>query len=100
MSDNNAEMGLPIEVGQQVPNVSFPVRIEQDGEIVWGSLNTTEELVTGTINATSQWQKVTSTALRGGFELMSNQQNLVFDALESFKKQAIEGKKRVATLFA
>jgi peroxiredoxin len=43
MSDNNAEMGLPIEVGQQVPNVSFPVRIEQDGEIVWGSLNTTEE---------------------------------------------------------
>jgi hypothetical protein len=64
------------------------------------ALNTTEELVTGTINATSQWQKVTSTALRGGFELMSNQQNLVFDALESFKKQAIEGKKRVATLFA
>ncbi|MFT6755846.1 MAG: hypothetical protein ACJAV9_001337, partial [Urechidicola sp.] len=47
-----------------------------------------------------QWQKVTSTALRGGFQLMSNQQNLVFDALESFKKQAIEGKKRVATLFA
>ena len=64
------------------------------------ALNTTEELVTGTINATSQWQKVTSSALRGGFQLMTNQQNLVFDALESFKKQAIDGKKRVATLFA
>ncbi len=64
------------------------------------ALNTTEEVVTGTINATAQWQKVTSAALRGGFQLMSNQQNLVFDALESFKKQAIDGKKRVATLFA
>ena len=64
------------------------------------ALNTTEEVVTATINATTQWQKVTSTALRGGFKLMSNQQNLVFDALESFKKQAIDGKKRVSTLFA
>ena len=39
MSDNNAEMGLPIEVGQEVPNVSFPVRI--DGE--WSSVNTKEQ---------------------------------------------------------
>jgi len=64
------------------------------------ALNTTEEVVTATINATTQWQKVTSTALRGGFKLMSNQQNLVFDALESFKKQAIDGKKRASALFA
>ena len=39
MSDNNAEMGLPIEVGQEVPNVSFPVRI--DGE--WSWVNTKEQ---------------------------------------------------------
>ena len=38
-SDNNAEMGLPIEVGQEVPNVDFPVRV--DGE--WSNINTTEE---------------------------------------------------------
>ena len=64
------------------------------------ALNTTEELVTGAINATGQWQKVTSTALRGGFQLMTNQQNLVFDTLESFKKQAIDVKKKISILFA
>ena len=42
-SDNNAEMGLPIEVGQQVPNVSFPVRVETEDGIDWGSMNTTDE---------------------------------------------------------
>ncbi len=38
-SDNNAIMGLPIEVGQEVPNVDFPVRV--NGE--WSNINTTEE---------------------------------------------------------
>ena len=43
-SDNNAEMGLPIEVGQQVPNVDFPVRVpNEDGETVWGTLNSETE---------------------------------------------------------
>ena len=39
VSDNNAIMGLPIEVGQEVPNVDFPVRV--NGE--WGKINTIEE---------------------------------------------------------
>mgnify|MGYP003312312121 CR=1 FL=1 len=44
ISDNNAIMGLPIEVGQEVPNVDFPVRVENEqGDIDWGVVNTTEE---------------------------------------------------------
>ena len=27
VSDNNAIMGLPIEIGQEVPDVDFPVRV-------------------------------------------------------------------------
>ena len=42
ISDNNAIMGLPIEVGQEVPNVDFPVRVENEqGDIDWGVVNTT-----------------------------------------------------------
>lgn len=44
VSDNNAEMGLPIEIGQQVPNVDFPVRIKnEEGELEWSVINSTEE---------------------------------------------------------
>ena len=43
-SDNNAIMGLPIEVGQEVPNVNFPIRVEnEEGELEWGNINSTEE---------------------------------------------------------
>jgi peroxiredoxin len=43
-SDNNAVMGLPIEVGQQVPNVDFPIRVpNEEGEMSWGSLNSLTE---------------------------------------------------------
>ena len=44
VSDNNAEMGLPIEVGQEVPNVDFPVRVtDEEGQQKWGSINSTQE---------------------------------------------------------
>jgi peroxiredoxin len=43
-SDNNAVMGLPIEVGQEVPNVNFPIRIENEhGEMDWSYINSTVE---------------------------------------------------------
>ena len=43
------------------------------------ALNTTEELVTETITIASQWQNVTSKALKGSVKLLENQQNLVFE---------------------
>lgn len=64
------------------------------------ALNTTEEVVLGTINAAGQWQKVTDKALKGGLKLMANQQDLVFSALEMFKGQVINGKKRMNKIFA
>jgi hypothetical protein len=58
------------------------------------ALNTTEEVVTETITIASQWQKVTEKALKGGVQLLENQQNLIFDTLETYKAHIIKGKKR------
>ncbi|MDG1196165.1 MAG: hypothetical protein P8N27_11680 [Polaribacter sp.] len=64
------------------------------------ALNTTEELVTETITIASQWQNVTSKALKGSVKLLENQQNLVFDALETYKNHFVKGKKRFTQIFA
>ena len=64
------------------------------------ALKTTEEIVLETITVSSQWQKVTDKALKGGFKLVSNQQNLAFDTLETFKAQFLNGRKRLHKLFA
>ena len=64
------------------------------------ALNTTEEVVTETITIASQWQKVTEKALKGGVHLLENQQNLIFDALETYKKHFVKGKKRFSKVFA
>ena len=64
------------------------------------ALNTTEELVTETITIASQWQNVTSKALNGSVKLLENQQNLVFDALETYKNHFVKGKKRFTQIFA
>lgn len=64
------------------------------------ALNTTEDVVSETINIASQWQKVTEKALKGGVQLLENQQNLVFDALESYKKHFVKGKERFQKIFA
>ncbi len=64
------------------------------------ALNTTEDVVLGTINVAGQWQKVTDKALKGGLKLMANQQDLVFTTLEMFKSQMINSKKRFTKLFA
>ena len=64
------------------------------------ALNTTEDLVTETITIASQWQNVTSKALKGSVKLLENQQNLVFDALETYKNQFVKGKKRFTQIFA
>ena len=64
------------------------------------ALNTTEEVVLGTINVAGQWQKVTDKALKGGLKLMANQQDLVFNALDMFKGQLVQSKKRLTKIFA
>jgi len=48
------------------------------------ALNTTEDVVLGTINVAGQWQKVTDKALKSSLKLMANQQDLVFDTLGYF----------------
>ena len=64
------------------------------------ALNATEEIVTETITMASQWQKVTEKALKGGVQLLDNQQNLIFDTLETYKKHFVNGKKRFSKVFA
>ncbi len=64
------------------------------------ALNTTEEVVLGTINVAGEWQKVQDKALKGGLKLMANQQDLMFNALEMLKGQLLQGKKRMNKIFA
>lgn len=64
------------------------------------ALHTTEEVVIETITIASQWQKVTEKALKGGVQLLDNQQNLIFDTLETYKKHFVNGKKRFRKVFA
>tara|TARA_B100000795_G_scaffold270021_1_gene261959 strand:- start:5403 stop:5693 length:291 start_codon:yes stop_codon:yes gene_type:complete len=64
------------------------------------ALNTTEEIVIESITVAGQWQKVTDKALKGGVKLLENQQNLVFDALDTYKNHFIKGKKRFTKIFA
>lgn len=64
------------------------------------ALNATEESVTETIAIAGQWQKVTEKALKGGVKLLDNQQNLIFDTLETYKSHFVKGKKRFGKLFA
>jgi hypothetical protein len=64
------------------------------------ALNTTEEVVTETITIAAQWQKVTEKALKGGVHLLDNQQNLIFDTLETYKKHFVNGKKKFSKVFA
>lgn len=60
----------------------------------------TEEVVTESISVATQWQQVTDKALKAGIKLMENQQNIVFDALETYKNHFVKGKQRFSKLFA
>jgi len=64
------------------------------------ALNATEEVVTETISIATKWQQVTDKALKGGVKLLDNQQNLIFDTLESYKKHFVKGSKRLRKVFA
>ena len=64
------------------------------------ALHTTEEIVTETISVASEWQQVADKALKGGVKLLDNQQNIIFDTLESYKNHFVSGKKRLGKIFA
>ncbi len=64
------------------------------------ALKSTEELITESLTVAEQWQKVSIKAIKSGFKLASNQQDIVFDALDTFKGQLMLGKKRFTKLFA
>lgn len=61
-------------------------------------LDTTEEIIDETLERTEDWQAVGEKAINGGFKVAAKQQDLVFDVLESAKKQIIKGKKRVVAI--
>lgn len=64
------------------------------------ALNKTEEVVSQSLEITSQWQGVAEMAIKGGLKLAANQQNLVFDVLTEVKADLSEGKKRLNKLTA
>ena len=64
------------------------------------ALKTTEDVVSESLNIAGQWQDVTNKAIKGGFKLVATQQDILFDALDTFKKQFTQGKKRFNKIFA
>ena len=64
------------------------------------ALNTTESAVLETISIASHWQKVTEQTLKGGVQLLDNQQNLILDTLEMYRDHLLKGKKRFRQIFA
>lgn len=64
------------------------------------ALETTENVITEAVAVTGKWQLVVDKAIKGGFTLLDNQQKLVFDTLDSFKDQLIQGKERFKKIFA
>jgi len=64
------------------------------------ALKTTEEVVSESLTVAGQWQEVTNKAIKGGFKLVSNQQDIFFNSLDTFKAQFLQGRKRFHKLFA
>ncbi len=64
------------------------------------ALETTEDILDGALNRTEQWQGIASKAIDGGLKLAANQQEIVFDALESIKGQLSHSRKRFSSLFS
>ena len=64
------------------------------------ALQSTEELINESLTIAEQWQKVSTKAITSGFKLASNQQDIIFDGLDTFKGQLVQGKKRITKLFA
>lgn len=64
------------------------------------ALNTTETVVTESLEVAEQWQTVANKAIKGGLKLAAAQQDLIFDTLTGVKGQFKLGKKRFTKLMA
>lgn len=64
------------------------------------ALNTTETVVTESLEVAEQWQTVANKAIKGGLKLAAAQQDLVFEALNIAKGQFKLSKKRFTKLMA
>jgi len=62
------------------------------------ALKSTEEIVSGAIKFTAQWQDLSKKALKGGLKLADTQQDILFNTLEAAKGHAIKGFKRSKAL--
>ena len=63
-------------------------------------LETSEEVIDGTISTAGQWQTVGEKAIKGGLKLVASQQDLVFDTLETLKSQLTQSRSRIKDLFS
>ncbi len=61
-------------------------------------LDTAEEVLDSTLERTEDWQLVGEKAIQGGIKVAAKQQDLMFDTLETLKKQIQKGKKRAVTI--
>jgi hypothetical protein len=64
------------------------------------ALNTTETVVTESLEVAEQWQTVANKAIKGGLKLAATQQDLAFEALNIAKGQFKLSKKRFTKLMA
>ncbi|MFK7770640.1 MAG: hypothetical protein AB8F94_00820 [Saprospiraceae bacterium] len=62
------------------------------------TMNVSEDIVDGAIEAGEKWTKVMAKAMKAGTTLFGKQQDLVFDVLEGVKAQSTTGTKRFGKL--
>ena len=61
-------------------------------------LDTTEDVLDATLDRAEDWQLVGEKAIQGGLKLAAKQQDLIFDSLETVKRQIKKGKKRAVAI--
>jgi len=81
-------------------NISYDKIKETTQDVNEFILETSEDIVDGAIKRGNEWQGVANKAVKGGLKLAANQQNIVFDTLETLKGQFIDGRKRFKVLFS
>lgn len=63
-------------------------------------LEASEEVVEGMVERTNQWQDVASKAIKGSLKLAANQQNMMFETLDTLKGQVQTSRNRFKKLFS
>jgi len=61
-------------------------------------ITTTDQLIDGIITTGSKWQKLLGKAIKNSKPLLTKQINIVFDGVETFQGQLVDGNKRIKKL--